>query len=92
MDILAHALWATRWRSSDSPPMAYCTPHSGRHHSFSRHTRSWTYAADVGVVYRGRGFDGIAWNTPWFMTLNYTALAVVGLWLWNKRLMHRDKH
>jgi len=28
-----------------------------------------------------RGFDGIAWTTPWFMALNYVALAVVGLWL-----------
>jgi hypothetical protein len=23
-----------------------------------------------------RGFDGIAWNTPWFMALNYAALGV----------------
>lgn len=28
-----------------------------------------------------RGFDGVAWNTPWFMVLNYTALAAVGVWL-----------
>lgn len=28
-----------------------------------------------------RGFDGIAWNTPWFMVLNYIALAASGLWL-----------
>jgi hypothetical protein len=27
-----------------------------------------------------RGFNGIAWNEPWFMALNYAALA--GLWLW----------
>ncbi len=28
-----------------------------------------------------RGFDGIAWNTPWFMVLNYTALLCTGVWL-----------
>ena len=27
-----------------------------------------------------RGFDGIAWPTPWFMVLNYCALALVGVW------------
>jgi hypothetical protein len=29
------------------------------------------------------GFDGVAWNTPWFMVLNYTALATTYLWLWH---------
>lgn len=28
-----------------------------------------------------RGFDGIAWPTPWFMALNYAALAAAGFWL-----------
>ena len=28
-----------------------------------------------------RGFDGLAWNTPWFMLLNYAALAAVFLWV-----------
>jgi hypothetical protein len=28
-----------------------------------------------------RGFDGVAWNTPVFMALNYLALAAVYLWL-----------
>ena len=32
-----------------------------------------------------RGFDGIAWNTPWFMVLNYMLLSVIGLWLWLAR-------
>lgn len=27
-----------------------------------------------------RGFDGVAWNEPWFMALNYAALALVGAW------------
>jgi hypothetical protein len=30
-----------------------------------------------------RGFDGIAWNTPWFMVANYLALGASGLlWVW----------
>lgn len=28
-----------------------------------------------------RGFDGLAWNTPWFLVLNYVALGTVCLWL-----------
>jgi hypothetical protein len=32
-----------------------------------------------------RGFDGIAWNTPWFVVVNYTALVAVGVWLWVRR-------
>jgi hypothetical protein len=32
-----------------------------------------------------RGFDGVAWNTPWFMALNYSALVLAGLWLWRSR-------
>jgi hypothetical protein len=28
-----------------------------------------------------QGFDGIAWNTPWFMALNYLALAATYVWL-----------
>lgn len=28
------------------------------------------------------GFDGIAWNTPLFMLMNYLALAAAWLWLW----------
>lgn len=27
------------------------------------------------------GLDGIAWVTPWFMVLNYPALALAGTWL-----------
>ena len=36
-----------------------------------------------------RGFDGLAWNTPWFMVVNYAALAAVAVWLWRRRRMHR---
>ena len=28
-----------------------------------------------------QGFDGIAWNTPWFVWVNYIALGASGLWL-----------
>jgi len=39
------------------------------------------YAVPVLYPFTERGFDGIAWTTPWFMVLNYLALAAVGLWL-----------
>ena len=29
-----------------------------------------------------RGFDGIAWNRPWFVVLNYACLAAAFSWLW----------
>jgi hypothetical protein len=32
-----------------------------------------------------RGFDGMAWITPWFMVLNYLALGLVGLLLLRSR-------
>lgn len=32
-----------------------------------------------------RGFDGLAWNTPWFLLLNYIALGMVGSWLLRSR-------
>ncbi len=36
-----------------------------------------------------RGFDGLAWNTPWFMALNYAALCVAGIYLlWTYRQDH----
>jgi hypothetical protein len=39
------------------------------------------YAVPVLYPFTERGFDGIAWTTPWFMVLNYTTLAIVGGWL-----------
>jgi len=39
------------------------------------------YPAPVLYPITQRGFDGIAWNTPWFMLLNYLALGAFGLWL-----------
>jgi len=32
-----------------------------------------------------RGFDGLAWNAPSFLLLNYAALAAVAAWLWRSR-------
>lgn len=37
------------------------------------------YASPVFYPLTQRGFDGLAWNTPWFMVANYTALALVTL-------------
>ncbi len=37
-----------------------------------------------------RGFDGLAWNTPWFMVLNYAVLCAVGGWLWGSRRSARS--
>lgn len=34
------------------------------------------YPSPVLYPFTQRGFDGIAWNTPWFMAANYAALAV----------------
>lgn len=38
------------------------------------------------------GFDGIAWNTPWFMVLNYAALTVCAVWLWRRRSRGPGRH
>lgn len=37
------------------------------------------YASPVLYPITERGFDGIAWNTPWFLALNYLALGAVGV-------------
>ncbi len=46
------------------------------------------YAVPVLYPFTERGFNGIAWTTPWFMVLNYATLAAVGAWL----LMSRKRH
>jgi hypothetical protein len=40
------------------------------------------YAVPVLYPFTYRGFDGIAWTTPWFMALNYVAIAATACWLW----------
>lgn len=32
-----------------------------------------------------QGFDGLAWNTPWFLVTNYVALGLTAIWLWRTR-------
>ena len=38
-----------------------------------------------------RGFDGLAWNTPWFLALNYAALFATGLWLLRHRRIEHER-
>jgi hypothetical protein len=35
------------------------------------------YPSPVLYPFTERGFDGLAWNTPWFMAANYAAIALV---------------
>lgn len=39
------------------------------------------YPAPVLYPITERGFDGVAWNTPWSLAINYAALGAVGVWL-----------
>jgi hypothetical protein len=39
------------------------------------------YASPVFYPITQRGFDGLAWNTPWFMVVNYLSLGLCALWL-----------
>ena len=41
---------------------------------------AYYYAVPVLYPFTERGFDGIAWTTPWFMVLSYAALVLVGAW------------
>jgi hypothetical protein len=41
------------------------------------------YPAVVLYPLSDRTFSGLAWNTPWFLVLNYLALGVTGLWLFS---------
>jgi len=43
------------------------------------------YPSPVLYPITDRGFDGIAWPTPWFMALNYAALVVAAVWLFRVR-------
>jgi hypothetical protein len=40
------------------------------------------YGAPIFYPMTQRSFDGIAWNTPWFIALNYSTLALCICWLW----------
>ncbi len=39
------------------------------------------YPSPVFYPITQRGFDGVAWNRPWFMVLNYAALVCAGIFL-----------
>lgn len=45
------------------------------------------YAVPVLYPFTEHGFDGVAWNEPWFLALNYSALAlcILGLVLTRRR-------
>ncbi len=75
--VVSLLLW--RWRRSLWLPLAGWWSHI----VIDVFTHSADYYA-VPVLYpiTMRGFDGVAWNTPWFMALNYLGLAAVWLWLW----------
>lgn len=47
------------------------------------------YSSPVPYPITERGFDGIAWPTPWFMALNYAALVLAAVWRrWSRHLPH----
>lgn len=48
------------------------------------HSASY-YAVPVLYPISYRGFDGFAWTAPWFIAVNYLALAIVGAWLYHTR-------
>ena len=44
------------------------------------------YPSSVLYPITQRGFDGLAWHTPWFMVVNCVALALACAWLaWRQR-------
>jgi hypothetical protein len=43
------------------------------------------YPAPVLYPLTMRGFDGLAWNRPWFQVANYAALALAGIWVTRRR-------
>lgn len=54
----------------------------------------FTHSADyypVQVLYplSERSFNGLAWNTPWFLALNYLALGLAALWLLRRKRAKR---
>lgn len=49
------------------------------------------YAVPVLYPFTQRGFDGIAWNTPWMLALNYAAIAAAAGWVWHSGQAGRDR-
>ncbi len=49
------------------------------------------YPSPVLYPFTQRGLDGLAWNTPWFLAVNYIALAAATAWLvWTRRRRHEQ--
>ena len=48
------------------------------------------YPSPVLYPFTQDGFDGLAWNTPWFLWLNYVAIALLWLWLSRSRKPQND--
>jgi hypothetical protein len=42
------------------------------------------YPVPVLYPFTYQGFDGLAWNTPWFIAMNYAALVLAGVALWRR--------
>ena len=40
------------------------------------------YPVPVFYPFTERAFDGLAWNQPWMLVLNYAAIAAAAGWLW----------
>lgn len=48
------------------------------------------YPSPVLYPFTLQGFDGLAWNTPWFLVANYLALGLTAVWLLRTREGHRQ--
>jgi hypothetical protein len=73
--VSALAAWRARWVL---PLLGWWS-----HIAIDVFTHSATfYPSPVLYPLTQRGFDGIAWNEPWFMAVNDAALAAAALWLW----------
>ncbi|HEX6703774.1 MAG TPA: hypothetical protein VF169_03355 [Albitalea sp.] len=55
-------------------------PAEQRHPQRAARDPSAYYPSPVLYPLTYRGFDGVAWNEPWFMWLNYLGLAVFYAW------------
>ena len=91
MDIVAHTLWAgavPTWgllRRLWLPLLGWWS-----HLVIEAFTHTAAFfPAPILYPFTERGFDSLAWNTPWLTVLNYGALAAVGWWLLrSRRLAH----
>ncbi|MBI5898476.1 MAG: hypothetical protein HZB40_04565 [Rhodocyclales bacterium] len=77
--IVTAALW--RWRASLGLPLAGWWSHILI--DVLTHSSDY-YASPVLYPLTYEGFDGMAWNTPWFMAANYLALAICAYALWRR--------